>query len=141
MEGQKKKYLPISYLLEEYGYLVYTHINPCFLLFFFITEPFKCGYVFPKATRSLLVHHTTENVTNPANETSPTSFPAENGANYTHNQADSNSFFGLVEPSPTVKEEIVLPEVAGDTRIVNGEDCPPGECPWQVHYIQRNIKS
>lgn len=31
-----------------------------------------------------------------------------------------------------VFEEPHLAEMAGMVRIVNGEDCPPGECPWQV---------
>lgn len=31
-----------------------------------------------------------------------------------------------------VVEETVVPQRARHVRIVNGEDCPPGECPWQV---------
>lgn len=31
-----------------------------------------------------------------------------------------------------VFETMINSEMASMTRIVNGEDCPPGECPWQV---------
>lgn len=33
-----------------------------------------------------------------------------------------------------VVEEPIFAEMAGMVRIVNGEHCPPGECPWQVRY-------
>ncbi|XP_053471268.1 coagulation factor X [Ictalurus furcatus] len=107
--------------------------------------PFKCGHLFPKTTRSILTHHTTENVTNNSNGTSPTRVQVgtnegksvtftkkEVVTNATQSKADTNSLFGLMEPIPTVREEAILPESSGDTRIVNGEDCPPGECPWQA---------
>lgn len=31
--------------------------------------------------------------------------------------------------------EKILSDRARMTRIVNGEDCPPGECPWQVETL------
>lgn len=34
-----------------------------------------------------------------------------------------------------VFEERLTFQMASMTRIVNGEDCPPGECPWQVETI------
>lgn len=48
---------------------------------------------------------------------------------------ETNSMFGLFEPEiiNPVEEEPILPESSGgNTRIVNGVDCLPGECPWQV---------
>uniref|UniRef100_A0A672YG37 coagulation factor Xa n=1 Tax=Sphaeramia orbicularis TaxID=375764 RepID=A0A672YG37_9TELE len=32
----------------------------------------------------------------------------------------------------------VVPQRAGMTRIVNGEDCPPGECPWQALLVNED---
>ncbi|KAI5629549.1 coagulation factor X precursor [Silurus asotus] len=104
-------------------------------------DPFKCGYVFPKSTRSNLKIHNTENVTDEdsdfdlgtADTTEGNTTTAEKPVtNQTQTHVDTNSIFGLIEPIPTIKEEPVLPESAGDFRIVNGEDCPPGECPWQA---------
>uniref|UniRef100_A0A672YHJ8 coagulation factor Xa n=1 Tax=Sphaeramia orbicularis TaxID=375764 RepID=A0A672YHJ8_9TELE len=46
-----------------------------------------------------------------------------------------------VDQSPgqeTVQEELVVPQRAGMTRIVNGEDCPPGECPWQALLVNED---
>uniref|UniRef100_H3C0R5 coagulation factor Xa n=1 Tax=Tetraodon nigroviridis TaxID=99883 RepID=H3C0R5_TETNG len=34
--------------------------------------------------------------------------------------------------SDNQKEERIISEMAQKTRIVNGENCPPGECPWQA---------
>lgn len=38
-------------------------------------------------------------------------------------------------PEYEVFEDKVTSEMAEMTRIVNGEYCPPGECPWQVNNI------
>uniref|UniRef100_A0A3Q1JDE0 coagulation factor Xa n=1 Tax=Anabas testudineus TaxID=64144 RepID=A0A3Q1JDE0_ANATE len=35
-------------------------------------------------------------------------------------------------------EEHINPEMASFTRIVNGEDCPPGECPWQALLLNED---
>ncbi|XP_027012330.1 coagulation factor X isoform X2 [Tachysurus fulvidraco] len=110
-------------------------------------KPFKCGYVFPKATRSLLTFEPIQNVTNYANDTHLTSVkkgnPVITSANMTitidtQSQAKSNSLFGLMDPSPTDKQIPELPESDGEKRIVNGEDCPPGECPWQALLINED---
>uniref|UniRef100_A0A3B3HRX9 coagulation factor Xa n=2 Tax=Oryzias latipes TaxID=8090 RepID=A0A3B3HRX9_ORYLA len=37
-----------------------------------------------------------------------------------------------------VVEETVVPQRARHVRIVNGEDCPPGECPWQALLLNED---
>lgn len=37
-----------------------------------------------------------------------------------------------------VQEEKVTSQMASWTRIVNGEDCPPGECPWQALLLNED---
>ncbi|KAK7877795.1 hypothetical protein WMY93_031555 [Mugilogobius chulae] len=37
-----------------------------------------------------------------------------------------------------VEEKLVTSEMASWTRIVNGEDCPPGECPWQALLLNEH---
>ncbi|KAG9262332.1 hypothetical protein AMEX_G24097 [Astyanax mexicanus] len=112
-------------------------------------DPFKCGQVLPKNTRSLLTHHDVENITVTTNSTghpniinstkdsakSPTKKAASNST-----QTDPDSLFSLLgfdedELSSHVIEEPVIPERSGDTRIVNGEDCQPGDCPWQALLV------
>ncbi|KAK3530416.1 hypothetical protein QTP86_024457, partial [Hemibagrus guttatus] len=110
-------------------------------------QPFKCGHVFPKTTRSILSFDPIENVTNTANDTSLTSVNKGNLMTFTENktvtkstqdQGESHSFFGLIDIAPTVKVEPELPKGDGEKRIVNGEDCPPGECPWQALLINED---
>nr|XP_046237794.1 coagulation factor X [Scatophagus argus] len=43
-----------------------------------------------------------------------------------------NSSYSSIPPKQRVFEEAITSQMAGMTRIVNGEDCPPGECPWQA---------
>ncbi|XP_072305773.1 uncharacterized protein [Eucyclogobius newberryi] len=37
-----------------------------------------------------------------------------------------------------VQEELITSQMASWTRIVNGEDCPPGECPWQALLLNED---
>lgn len=41
----------------------------------------------------------------------------------------------LIDVEDEIIEEQINLEMASFTRIVNGEDCPPGECPWQVETL------
>ncbi|XP_026865682.2 coagulation factor X [Electrophorus electricus] len=108
-------------------------------------DPFKCGHVYPKATRSIFIHHPTENVTdvhadeehvmgtNATNLVQATTKKA--ASNTTVNEPDNLFGLDLDELDNPVTEKPVLPEVVGDKRIVNGDDCPPGECPWQALLV------
>lgn len=51
------------------------------------------------------------------------------------NYLPDNSSNSQIMPEYGVLEEIVNSQMASMTRIVNGEDCPPGECPWQVKTL------
>uniref|UniRef100_UPI0037E99BB9 uncharacterized protein n=1 Tax=Semicossyphus pulcher TaxID=241346 RepID=UPI0037E99BB9 len=94
---------------------------------------FKCGaiisedirFVFRYERKNVTVGDTTgsnltdinANSTGLSNETSPLSL----------NSTKSKPLF-----DNEVFEEFIHSQMAGMTRIVNGEDCPPGECPWQA---------
>nr|AAH56804.1 F10 protein [Danio rerio] len=102
-------------------------------------DPFKCGVIYPKKTRSIFFH--TPNITESENEEETeleaTIEPVYNHSNPLNNQTDS--MFGLHELE-IIQEEPILPVVstAGDGRIVNGVECPPGDCPWQALLINEN---
>ncbi|XP_076839304.1 coagulation factor X [Brachyhypopomus gauderio] len=114
------------------------------------SDPFKCGYVHPKPGRSIFIHHTTENVTDVHAEEDYAEGTSSNVTNLVQatttkatsntTETDPDNLFGLIteELVNPVFEEPVLPEVAGHTRIVNGEDCPPGECPWQALLVNED---
>lgn len=97
-----------------------------------ISDPYRCGYVHPSKTRSIFIY--TPNITHPKDPEVVT----EDFGNATVNQTN---LFGLNEDDiieNLVEEEPILPESSGHMRIVNGVDCPPGECPWQVKRCSRS---
>ncbi|XP_061539585.1 coagulation factor X [Phycodurus eques] len=102
-------------------------------------EPFKCGVTISGKTRTIFRYqrpNTTEgNVT---------------GFNQTHVEGNDTAAVSLPESSAPgnitseqmahdyVEEEEHYSDVAGKTRIVNGENCPPGDCPWQALLLDEN---
>ncbi|KAM6957990.1 uncharacterized protein LKV04_022126 [Tautogolabrus adspersus] len=86
-------------------------------------ETFKCGAIYTEDIRTVF-RYQRENVT------------AENATMV--NLTDLNSSTSLnvsisqTLPNEEVFEEYITSQIASMTRIVGGEDCPPGECPWQA---------
>ncbi|XP_034460436.1 coagulation factor X [Hippoglossus hippoglossus] len=79
-------------------------------------QTFKCGAVISADTRTVF-RYVRQNST---------------GWNTTDLNTNSSSDDVQIMPENAVFEEPVNAEMASMTRIVNGEDCPPGECPWQA---------
>ncbi|RVE75129.1 hypothetical protein OJAV_G00013840 [Oryzias javanicus] len=50
----------------------------------------------------------------------------------------SSSTNGSQTQLDLVVEETIVPQRAKHSRIVNGEDCPPGECPWQALLLNED---
>ncbi len=99
-------------------------IHPKHLL---VSDPFKCGMVHPQKKRSILnnIH-----INNTENEEETTNEPVVDATNLSGN--GTLSMFGLFEQDQG-EEEPTLPESSvGYKRIVNGAECLPGDCPWQV---------
>ena len=113
------------------------------LLSFCPKDPFKCGVIKSSKTRSIFIYQPQGNTTTNTT-TANTPFTITNTTSHTNqvkdtdHQIDVNQklldelYADVLEP---VQEEIVIPEVRVDTRIVNGEECPPGQCPWQVEGL------
>ncbi|XP_067298450.1 coagulation factor X [Pseudorasbora parva] len=97
------------------------------------SDPYKCGAIHPQKTRSIFLELPEVSQTEIEEEK-----PAKTAVNATNPPAnETDSIFGL--PENIVDEEPVLPEkTEGDTRIVNGVECPPGHCPWQALLINEN---
>lgn len=93
-------------------------------------EPFKCGAIVSDSVRTIF-RYERRNVSE---------------TNVTGNKAITNSTEAkqeVLDPSSPantsqirshdfISEKKIVPQRAAQTRIVNGEDCPPGQCPWQV---------
>uniref|UniRef100_A0A3B3ZTI7 coagulation factor Xa n=1 Tax=Periophthalmus magnuspinnatus TaxID=409849 RepID=A0A3B3ZTI7_9GOBI len=78
-------------------------------------EPFRCGAVITDHTRTVFRYDRNQNW-------------AETWSNETHTNSSGHNITGTDAFSSQSHRE----QMASWTRIVNGEDCPPGECPWQA---------
>ncbi|XP_062383230.1 coagulation factor X [Sardina pilchardus] len=95
-------------------------------------DPFKCGVIHPKEkkTRTIFFHiPDDDNTTQSATPPPTTAQRYETAANYS---ADTDYDMANGTDSAYDTGDDFLPESAGSTRVVGGEDCPPGECPWQA---------
>lgn len=94
-----------------------------------LSEPFRCGSLITEGVRAVFRYErnnrSEDNFLNP-NQTSINISDTEMLDFFRNN---SNTTSGVKD---LVNEKLIIPQRAGMTRIVNGEDCPPGECPWQV---------
>uniref|UniRef100_A0A8C5DB33 coagulation factor Xa n=1 Tax=Gouania willdenowi TaxID=441366 RepID=A0A8C5DB33_GOUWI len=100
-------------------------------------EAFKCGSIITSDTRTVF-RYQRKNVTQ-GNETTSNHTSAEH-QNITKNDQPSFTFDNRSHDLPKfiVFEETIVAQMAGMTRIVNGEDCPPGECPWQALLLNED---
>ncbi|XP_015252684.1 PREDICTED: uncharacterized protein LOC107099177 [Cyprinodon variegatus] len=101
-------------------------------------EKFKCGAIVPNKVRSLLgsVEETKEEMTNLKLNTSANSTSPQNS-----DSADlfsSGNISSQIPPSNTLWDSGVTSDMAANVRIVGGENCPPGECPWQALLINED---
>lgn len=90
---------------------------------FLVSDPFKCGAIHPQKTRSTLnnihINHTENEEETTAEPVTDVTHPPSN---------DTTSTSGLHERSSVRK-----------LRIVNGTDCLPGDCPWQVEIFSLKL--
>ncbi|XP_016297190.1 coagulation factor X [Sinocyclocheilus anshuiensis] len=103
-------------------------------------DPFKCGTVHPQKTRSILNNIQINNTEN--EEETHVETTVEPVIDFTNPPSnETKGMFGLLEQEimNPVEEQPVLPESSeGDTRIVNGMNCLPGDCPWQALLINED---
>ncbi|XP_074483339.1 coagulation factor X [Sebastes fasciatus] len=102
-------------------------------------EPFKCGAVITENVRTVFRYERVNVTEGNATASNPTDLNTNATAEdltdlYINGTADTSSLSKNIDESVLhrVLEELLTSEMAGMTRIVNGEDCPPGECPWQA---------
>ncbi|XP_031414027.1 coagulation factor X isoform X2 [Clupea harengus] len=97
------------------------------------TDPFKCGVVLAEKTRTIFIYiPDAENTTLNNNPTTHYNTPTATVESIVNTTISPTLFLPLEDEVEEVIEDVILPESVGDTRVVNGEDCPPGECPWQA---------
>ncbi|XP_059183728.1 coagulation factor X [Centropristis striata] len=112
-------------------------------------EAFRCGGVIAEDVRTIFWYerqNTTEgNATGiDAMDQNTTGMnQMDLNANYTAQLLNSSVLFNnssesQIDPKHLVLEELVRPQRAVMTRIVDGEDCPPGECPWQALLLNED---
>ncbi|XP_044043506.1 coagulation factor X [Siniperca chuatsi] len=108
-------------------------------------KTFKCGAIITKNTRTVFRYERTNvtegnttglNTTDRNTNLNPTEHRPDTvhrpDSSLSRNSSNSQIVPKKASPEYLVFEEKVVPQMADMMRIVNGEDCPPGECPWQA---------
>ncbi|KAF7660260.1 hypothetical protein LDENG_00285230 [Lucifuga dentata] len=109
-------------------------------------ETYKCGAIFSHNTRTIFMYdrpNMTESNTTSPNWTDILSNESHRVTEFLESPFPNNSssltqLLQEIQPDQMVQEEHIIPEMAKNTRIVNGEECPPGECPWQALLVNEN---
>ncbi|XP_017260075.1 coagulation factor X [Kryptolebias marmoratus] len=103
------------------------------------SEPFKCGAIVTTNERKIFRYERTNmmemNVTDVKANVNSTEEQQEVSDLGTQSSPTSSS---PVLPDDFVSERKISAQRAALTRIVNGEDCPPGECPWQALILNED---
>ncbi|XP_070712026.1 coagulation factor X [Pempheris klunzingeri] len=94
-------------------------------------EVFKCGALITGKIRTVFKYER-ENTTGGSN---PSANSTEQNTTIPLSPHPDNSSDSQDTPKLTFVEELHISQRSGMTRIVNGENCPPGECPWQALLI------
>ncbi|XP_014909733.1 coagulation factor X-like [Poecilia latipinna] len=100
-------------------------------------EPFKCGALISNKVRRSLVDSgdlNMEEVKPPKLNTTANSMEQRNILNTDDSFWSRNISSQLPAPIPNLMSSGSI-DRSGSVRIVDGEDCPPGECPWQALLI------
>ncbi|KAM4601682.1 uncharacterized protein ACJ7VT_019731 [Polymixia lowei] len=99
-------------------------------------ETYKCGAIFNKNTRSVFRYErpnvTESNSTDLHPNMTQQTNTLDNLPEFRVPQSNVDWHLDEDYSEDVVVEDPVIPNVVGNTRIVNGEECPPGECPWQA---------
>uniref|UniRef100_A0A3P8ZAH8 coagulation factor Xa n=1 Tax=Esox lucius TaxID=8010 RepID=A0A3P8ZAH8_ESOLU len=94
-------------------------------------EDFKCGFVISKNTRSSFIYLPNNTATNATREMEGPIM--ETSWNVTIEKEIQVTLED--DRIDEAKEVPIYAEIRAQTRIVNGEECPPGECPWQAFLL------
>lgn len=105
-----------------------------------LSETYKCGAIISKAVRTVFRYerkNTTDgNITKFNGNINLTTQPhvqdADPMSSVTENKSQNVADYSNLE-------KMIQSEMATMIRIVNGEDCPPGQCPWQVETLSQNV--
>ncbi|XP_041834347.1 coagulation factor X [Melanotaenia boesemani] len=114
------------------GYFLASDDKSCYS-----NKTFKCGAIFTDKIRTIF-NYERKNLTR-GNATE-----LDMKANLTEQQHNTTDLLKLnntshsIQPQKVVSEEKIIPQRVGDARIVNGEECPPGECPWQALLLNED---
>lgn len=90
---------------------------------------FRCGGIITENIRTIFRYE--RNNTSSRNTT-------ESDLMDIKNETDSNDQLNITDNSSDsriLQHDVITSQMSSYTRIVNGADCPPGECPWQVQTL------
>ncbi|XP_037552403.1 coagulation factor X [Nematolebias whitei] len=99
-------------------------------------KPFKCGAIVSDSVRTIF-RYERQNVS----ETNVTELKAVTNSTEAKQELldpSSPANTSQIRSDDFIFENKIVPQRATQTRIVNGEDCPPGQCPWQALILNED---
>lgn len=92
---------------------------------------FRCGGIITENTRTIFRYERNNTSGGNTTESSLMGVESETNSDDQFNFTDNSSDSQILQQHKVFKE-LLTSQMSSMTRIVNGADCPPGECPWQV---------
>ncbi|XP_038595705.1 coagulation factor X-like [Micropterus salmoides] len=101
-------------------------------------ETFKCGAIITGMTRTVFRYERTNATDGNANNNSTKPKDVSDAVHQSDSSLSKNSNNSQILPKSMLLEALITSQMASMTRIVGGEDCPPGECPWQALLLNED---
>ncbi|XP_068612362.1 coagulation factor X [Brachionichthys hirsutus] len=94
-------------------------------------DTYKCGAIITENSRNVFRYERENRTLENTTGSNLTDLYSNTNAAEQRNATDNGSN-SQIAPEKYTLEDLLTSEMASMTRIVDGEDCPPGQCPWQA---------
>lgn len=95
---------------------------------------FRCGGIITENIRAIFRYERNNTSGGNGTESDPMTIESKTNSTDQFNSTDDSSNSQIMGKH-NVLHEMHTSQMSSQIRIVNGDDCPPGDCPWQVKIL------